>query len=330
MTMLPVILTSQTIATALGTGADDVVSFSLANTTLAPEHLDFLGLVQARSRQEPTPDAVVLSDGQPLLYLWDLRHQPTHDAQAWRRDMERPALRSDAPYVALLRPGVAQIYALGQARDEGSAPVLEDAELPPGLLAKLALGDVPDRQDGVSTHDLMLELLNVVTEELIQLRGVSSAEALALVGRALFLRFLHDRGILADVDPMPGVRRFTDCLSTPAQAAASSRWLDETFNGDLLTLPRGGSVACFRQLQIIDGTSALDDLSAIIRGDKPMGDGAYQTHFSWNDLHFAYIPVGLLSQVYEAISIALRPTTRKSRASITHPDIWRNTWWTMR
>ena len=298
--MLPVVLTSQAIATALGTGAEDVVSLSLGSTPLTPEHLDFLGLVQARSRQEPTPDAVVLSDGQPLLYLWDARHRPTLDVQAWRRDMEKLALRSDAPYVALLRPGVVQIYALGQARDEVTAPLLEDANLHPGLLAKLALGDVSDHQNGISTHHLMLELLNVVTEELIQLRGVSSAEALALVGRALFLRFLHDRGILADSNPMPGVARFVDCLSTPALAAASSRWLDETFNGDLLTLPASGSLAYFRQLHIVDGTSALDDLSAIIRGDKPMGDGAYQTQFSWNDLHFAYIPVGLLSQVYEA------------------------------
>ena len=89
-------------------------------------------------------------------------------------------------------------------------------------------------------------------------------------------------------------------MSTPKHAAASCRWLDETFNGDLLSLPDQGSEAYFTRLYNLSGTSALDDLSAIIRGDKPVGDGAYQTQFSWKDLHFAYIPVGLLSQVYEA------------------------------
>lgn len=298
--MLPVTLTRQAIATALGTKPEAVVSLVQVIHALEPEHLDFLGLVHARARQEPTPDAVVLSEEQPLLYIWDLRHEPSLDATVRRRDMERLALRADAPYVAFLRPGMVQVYALGEARDEEVTPLLEDADLHPGLLARLALGDVRPRPHSVSTHDLMLELLNVVTDVLIKLRGRSAAEALALMGRALFLRFLHDRGILRDPDPIPGVPRFVDCLATPEYAACSSRWLDETFNGDLLTLPDDGSESYFRQLHGADRVSALHDLSAIIRRDRPVGDGAYQTQFSWGDLHFAYIPVGLLSQVYEA------------------------------
>lgn len=312
--MLPVRLTRQNIAAALGTRPDSVVSFAHASIALKPEHLDFLGLVHAHARREPTPDAVVLNDEHPLLYIWDLRHAPTLDAPERRRDMEKLALRADAPYVVFLRPGVVQVYALAQARDENATPLLEETGLHPGLLAKLAQGDVPARGDGVSTHDLMLELLSVVTEELIQLRQVSSEEALALMGRALFLRFLHDRGILNDHHPIPGVPRFEDCLSTPELAAASSRWLDASFNGDLLTLPDNGSEAYFHSLHISSGTSALNDLSAIIRGDKPVGDGAYQTQFSWSDLHFAYIPVGLLSQVYEAYIHRFETSTAKEQS----------------
>ena len=297
--MLPAELTRQSIATALGTQPEAVVTFAQASFALRPEHLDFLGLVNAHAREEPTPDAVVLKDDQPLFYIWDRRHEPPQHAQDRCRDMSRLALRADAPYVVFLRPGSVQVYALGQARDVNASPLLEATDLHPGLLAKLAFGDVSTRSDGISTHDLMLELLNVVTEELIGFRGVSANEALALTGRAIFLRFLHDRGILEDQNPFPGVPRFLDCLSTPEFAAISSAWLDETFNGDLLTLPDNGDEVYFRSLNVINGTSALDDLSAIIRGDKPVGDGAYQTQFSWNDLHFAYIPVGLLSQVYE-------------------------------
>lgn len=298
--MLPQSLTRQAIAAALGTEAAAIVSLSHAAVALGPEHLDFLGLLQARARQEPTPDAVVLSDEQPLLYIWDLRHEPDFTVQERRRDMERLALRADAPYVAFLRPGVVQVYALGQAREDEATPVLEDADLHPGLLARLAVGDVQSRAEGITTHQLMLELLNVVTDTLIELRGRKDDEALALMGRALFLRFLHDRGILPDINPVPGVPRFSDCFGSPRWAAASSRWLDKTFNGDLLTLPEHGSVSYFEELGAGEGMTALDDLSAIVRGDKPVGDGAYQTQFSWGDLHFAYIPVGLLSQVYEA------------------------------
>ncbi|MEB0109412.1 N-6 DNA methylase [Pseudomonas sp. MH9.3] len=228
--------------------------------------------------------------------------------------MSRLALRADAPYVVFLRPGSVQVYALGQARDVNASPLLETAELHPGLLAKLAFGDVSARSDGISTHALMLELLNVVTEELIEFRGVSATEALALTGRAIFLRFLHDRGILKDQNPFPGVPRFMDCLSTPEFAAISSAWLDETFNGDLLTLPNDGSEFYFKGLNVINGTSALDDLSAIIRGDKPVGGGAYQTQFSWSDLHFAYIPVGLLSQVYEEYIHRFETATAKAQS----------------
>lgn len=312
--MLPAELTRQTIATALGTQPDAVVTFAQASLALQPEHLDFLGLVNAYAREEPVPDAVVLKDDQPLLYIWDLRHEPLQDAQDRCRDMSRLALRADAPYVVFLRPGSVQVYALGQARDVNASPLLEASDLHPGLLAKLAFGDVSTRSDGINTHDLMLELLNVVTQELIELRGVSAAEALALTGRAIFLRFLYDRGIIKDQNPFPGVPRFRDCLFTPEFAAISSRWLDETFNGDLLTLPDNGSEAYFRCLNDGNGTSALDDLSAIIRGDKPMGDGAYQTQFSWNDLHFAYIPVGLLSQVYEEYIHRFETATAKEQS----------------
>ncbi len=290
-------LSRQDLASALGSPVADVIT--LQGTHLNPEHLDFLGLMQARERNQPVPDAVVLHEGQPLLYLWDWRNQAVSDDAEIRRAMGKLALRSDAPYVAILRPGAVQVFALASVR-ERAEPLMQFDELDPGLMARLAVGDVPNRKDGYSTHQLMLELLKAVTEELIGQRGVLPAEALALVGRALFFRFLYDRGLLPPNKPMPDVSAFQDCFATPSNAAASCRWLDETFNGDLLELPNDGGEAYFMRLaKARGGGSALQDLSAIIRGDKPVGDGAYQTQFSWADLHFSYIPVGLLSQVYE-------------------------------
>src|SRR5690606_21461697 len=165
---------------------------------------------QARARNELAPDAVVLRDGQPLLYVWDLRLNPQLDAGELRRGMERLALRSDAPYVALLRPGQVQVFSLGATRAKAVRPILENTTLQPGLIAKLAVGDVKKRQDGISTHDLMLQLLNVVSRELIDHRGVCAPETIALIGRALFLRFLRDRRIIPEDHPLPGVPRFRD------------------------------------------------------------------------------------------------------------------------
>lgn len=248
-------LTKQEIADAIGAAPADVVALGAGE--LAPEHLDFLGLVQARARNELAPDAVVLRDGQPLLYVWDLRLNPQLDPAQLRRGMERLALRSDAPYVALLRPGQVQVFSLGATRGKKVAePILENATLQPGLIARLAVGDVKLRGDSISTHDLMLNLLNAVSRELIDHRGVSAAETHALIGRALFLRFLRDRQIIPEDAPIPGVAQFRDCLSTPANAAASCHWLDKTFNGDLLSLPDGGSESYFARMATANGTSA--------------------------------------------------------------------------
>lgn len=286
----------QAWVTALGAAPESVVALHVE--TPGPEHLDFLGLMQARRRSELVPDAVVLRDGQPLVYLLDLSTQPQRSGQEIERALQNLALRSDAPYVAVVFPGAVRVFALEQW-GQHEKPLIETPNLHPGLLARLAVGDVPARKDGVGTHEMMLELLTGVSRHLIEVRGLQAPTALALVGRALFIRFLTDRDILPASGVIPGVSIFTDCFASPEQAAATCKWLDETFNGDLLELPERGNLAWFRAIHEHPGGSALNDLTAVLRGDKPLGDGAYQTRFSWSDLHFAYLPVGLLSQVYE-------------------------------
>lgn len=282
--------------TALGAAPDSVIALNAK--TPGPEHLDFLGLMQARGRSELVPDAVVTRDGQPLVYLLDVRTQPQLSEHEIDKALRHLALRADAPFAAVVLPGVVRVFALGQLREHGK-PLLETPALHPGLLARLAVGDVPTRKDGVGTHEMMLELLTGVSRHLIEIRGLQASTALALVGRALFIRFLADRGILPASGVIPGVSSFTDCFATPEQATATCQWLDETFNGDLLELPERGRLTWFQSIHAYGGGSPLKDLTAILRGDKPLGDGAYQTRFSWSDLHFAYLPVGLLSQVYE-------------------------------
>jgi len=293
--------TKSTIEDILNISDERVLA--LRGASLSPSLLDFAGLIRADEQNFIIPDAVVMHDGQPFVYLVDHRNVKSITETQLQHSLQRLALRDDAPYLALTRPGIVQIYALGEL-DDNYSPVLEADRLDPGLLARLIVGSLPKHAiKGVSgAHKLMLNLLNAVTDHLIDGRGLQPAEALSLVGRALFMRFLGDRKILPAEAPFKGVTSLERCFETPEAAASTCRWLDATFNGDLLELPSGGGSTYFSILHNSSRGSALVDLSAIMRGDSPLGEGFYQGQLRWGDLHFAHIPAGLLSQVYEVFS----------------------------
>lgn len=289
---------------------------------LSPQHLDFLGLMRAQVPGGLMPEGVLMHDGQPFVYLVSEPPGDVGDHQL-RRTMELLALRDDAPYMAAVRPGVVRVFALATAR-ENRPPVLQTTVFDAGAMARLVVGDLPQagKDSSYSTHGMMLELLNAVTEQLIDIRGVAPEAALALVGRALFMRFLMDRNILSPVQPFAGVALTADCFASAAAAAATCQWLDDTFNGDLLELPDGGSETYFHLLDRHPSGSALVDLTAILHGDKPVGDGAYQCRFKWSDLHFSYLPVGLLSQVYEVYAHRFQPAEARTTPRGTSRSSW--------
>lgn len=305
--------TAAGVAGALRVPAADVLS--LRTSVLSPEHLDFVGLVKAAAVDRFVPDTVVMHNGQPFVYVLDAGSAQLVTDQQVQNMLRRLSLRDDAPYLALVRPGAVQVYAL-TGTDKQRSPIVETAALDPGLLARLTTGMLPARaaRDGRAVHDLMLDLLKVVTRHLIKVRRLASSEALALIGRALFMRFLADRGILLDKNPLPGVASIRDCFSSALAAHTTSQWLDRTFDGGLLELPENGNRAYFDRLARSQHGSALLDLTAIMTGDAPLGDGAVQLRLRWDDLHFAYIPVGLLSQVYEAFAHEFEPHQAKTNS----------------
>lgn len=307
-------LSATGVANALHVPAENVIA--LRPSSLSPEHLDFVGLVRAGEQHRFSPEAVVLHEGQPFIYVVD--HQETRgiSERELRANMQYLGLRADAPYVAIVRPGAVQVYALGSIREE-STPILESAQLEPALLARLVAGVLPPQKDkntAFGAHELMLGLLNAVTDNLVRVRGINPSEALALVGRALFMRFLGDRSIVKSEAPIPGVAHINECFFTPSNATATCRWLDTTFNGDLLELPNRGSLEYFQALSSSEKGSALKDLTAIMCGDTPLGDGVYQSQLSWGDLHFSYLPAGLLSQVYEEYAHRFEPGAAKDKS----------------
>lgn len=92
-----------------------------------------------------------------------------------------------------------------------------------------------------------------------------------------------------------------DCFRNITNSVSTCRWLDETFNGDLLPLSTGYTEV-FREANTRTGGKLFHHLQAILEGWKHIGNEAFQLQIDWGDLDFAHIPIGVLSQVYENFS----------------------------
>ena len=105
-----------------------------------------------------------------------------------------------------------------------------------------------------------------------------------------------------------------DVFSDSERAAATSCWLDETFNGDFLPLVDGlhpslpsrerqsAYAEFYREAHAKTEGKVFLHLEAILRGWKHVEGSGYQTTIDWDDFNFAHIPIGVLSQIYETFS----------------------------
>jgi hypothetical protein len=129
--------------------------------------------------------------------------------------------------------------------------------------------------------------------------GVSARDALSLVGRALFWRFLVDRQLLDGLNPSDISSRATSwqsCLDTKANALKTFEWLDDTFNGGLLafsspTVPSQIKAAVYETV-----------VGNIAHGATADGQLELRLPAEWREVNFSHVPVGLLSEVYEAFA----------------------------
>lgn len=135
---------------------------------------------------------------------------------------------------------------------------------------------------------VVLKLLSSSIDTLKENCSVGDDDAISLVGRALFTRFLGDRHLLGPlgVDAHGAAELFDDIR----RAEATSEWLDSTFNGDFLPMSSG----IYKQLP----PEAFKVLGDILRR-APDGQLFLGWAERWDNLDFAHIPVGVLSQAYE-------------------------------
>ncbi len=199
------------------------------------------------------------------------------------------AMRGDAPYLGIVAPGRLDVYriALDKQTPRRARVQLDGSK----RLVLAQLGNLRPRA-AISQRgwifNVVLNLLNGSITKLIRLGGISDEDAISLVGRALFARFLADRNLLSET--VSSTVAAAALFDSREAAKKTSRWLDATFNGDLLPL----SETIFDELP--DG--AFRVLGGVLRRADD-GQLFLGWEEKWDNLDFAHIPVGVLSQAYE-------------------------------
>jgi len=307
---------------------DELQSYGVSSSNIrlfsdpvSPELLDYMDLIEPRGTDEQKrllPDGVAESQGHPLLFFVNesrLSLSPEEKETKFSHLRRILACRGDRAYLARVRHGELSVIPVSLS-DRTPEWKLYRARSSDAMtfFSRLAQGHFdgegePSEADFVFKE--MLSLLNQGADRLAQLLG--PANVLSLLGRALFFRFLCDRNIVTERDTKriaPKASGLLACFDNAENAHATSQWLDRTFNGDFLPLDNGGSRAFF-DMMAKRSDSVFFHLRAIIQRFKPVGPEAYQTRLQWSDFDFAHVPVGLLSQVYEAFCWKWEPRTAK-------------------
>lgn len=273
-----------------------------------PELLPYATLMTARQNRHETlgvVEAVYEWQEAPLMFL--IYADSLEDDEQLQRIRRLLAMRGDAPYLGVVAPGSLKVYRVAlDNKSAGQARVaIEDRGVARSAVFA-RLGNV--RPSAAITKrnwisNVVLNLLTGSTTKMIDL-GISDEDAISLVGRVLFTRFLADRELLPELksDPRTAARLF----DTPEVARNTSRWLDQTFNGDLLPL----SEEIFKVLP----KRAYSVLGDILRR-APGGQLHLGWEEKWGNLDFAHIPVGVLSQAYELYLKNHAPKKQKSQGS---------------
>lgn len=293
-----------------------------------PSQIDYLDLLPKTSSTAGTGlHAVAAHRGTALLYLVDAGRSQRLTSKTIQEMRRTLANRSESAWLGIVSGGTLTLY-----------PVQFDSALPepkklqqtddqaPLFFQSLVQGTFsaavkPQASDYV--YQKIRDLLTCTMEGLVDGGLVKDPlHVLSMAGRALFFRFLIDRNIvrqsdLAKICPAAaeaGEDRY-EAFSDFTRAAQTSAWLDATFNGDFLPLisdeikgdeREKAYTKFYKQAGKDSGGKVFKHLEAILKGWSQVG-GDYQLELDWNELEFAHIPVGVLSEVYEHFSHLVDP-----------------------
>lgn len=296
------------VTTVKAFGCHDVV---LLDGEPTPRHLDYLDLLKTSGNRSLKVDAVAEFQARPLLYIVS-GNQIQNLSKEHLLDLQcLLANRGERAYLGVLSPGELTVYPINLDRSvltDGNKKTIKHGAPDAPLFFQSVVNGVfnvegqPEAPDYVfkTIHDLMSHS----SEELIGSYHLDPLDVLSFLGRALFFRFLWDRKIVRqnELDSVcPQAKSIGDCFSNVRNSITTCRWLDETFNGDLLPLSKDYTEV-FNQANTRTKGKLFHHLQAILGGWKHIENDTFQLPIDWGDLDFAHIPIGVLSQVYESFS----------------------------
>ncbi len=291
---------------AAGVLRDSIVRL---DETATPRHIRYLDLLGMSDEYGTVlPDAVVESSGQPYLYV--VRRDRLGDAGNNQRPLAELirilGCRSDARFLAVVKPGSIDVYPVGLFERVPDAMLQSPSDTNSADLRGLLSGAIFGSHAATSgsskfakqwLETLLFRLLTDAAHGIkLAAPQLSAQQVIALVGRALFFRFLGDRGIVVRADAPTianGANELEEMFSTPAHLTQVCSWMDCTFNGDLLSI--GGKDYETLLVGIGNGLPEVcRHLSNIqyraVNGQLPL---------NWGGIEFRHVPVDVLSQVYE-------------------------------
>lgn len=303
-------------------------SIHTLGNSATPELLEYLDLVEPRREHSLLPDGVAESNGRPLLFFVNesrLALSPTEQETRFSNLRRALACRGERAYLARVLPGELKVVPVSLAEKNPQWKVYRAGTSEAlTFFSRLALGEYDGKGEPQTTDFVfkrMFERLQGSADSLAH--SLDKADVLSLVGRALFFRFLCDRQIIKEEHKSaiaPNASELFACFDTAENAAATCQWLDRTFNGDFLPLTNNGNQAFFEDAGKRTNGIVFTHLSAIVHAARYVGAYGYQLPL-WAEFDFAHIPVGLLSQVYEAFCWKWDETSRGTSVHYTPRNI---------
>lgn len=295
-----------TVLNQIGAVQDRVVMLSPKDGITAA-NFEYSDLIQGR--RSGAVQAVVEKDGSPLLYV---ARADTLSIDDERTLANLLANRGETALLLSIPPTETRISKSRVWHCSLDNATSQEIDLANPLNARTILGDLQGGMWADPTfgyqeqrlRNLLVTSVRHVAGSLRQNSGLKDRDAdqlevLGLIGRALFARFLLDRGILSKASA-PELWNILDgdgaaAFASPTQAAATCEWLDDTFNGEFMPLPLNGRAydAYFAVFQSYS-KAALEPLGWIMNRTDAHGQMPL-----WECLDFSHIPVGTLSEVYE-------------------------------
>ena len=295
---------------------ESIVDFSEKASARHLRYMDLLPGERSGVVTEPLPEGAVEVSGKAAVYVVrrELLEGPM-EGQKLAQLMRALACRADAAYLAVINTSSTTIYRVGFYAEDAMPTVESTVEMSDphglrGLLNDAAVGDEQD-VDRLWLDDLLFKLLTKSADALrttCSQTELSDEEVLSLIGRALFSRFLVDRGIVRSADLgaiVRGAVRPEQLFESPQALVHTFEWLDRVFNGDLLELRSKD----YKGLMHTLGTTSRKVCGVLANVMVGSYDG--QLSLDWGGLRFQHIPVDVLSQVYEHFAHRYMPAKAK-------------------